>query len=765
MSRLRIPYELRALPQWLAAQVTWDEKKGKYNKKPVDAKTGFVCDGTNPASWTTFEQAEATGLPIGFALTQGDPYCVIDLDTYDDPSLVPLHTSIVKGADTYVETSYSGKGTHIVVRANLPAGLRDDSKGLEIYPHGRFMVMTGDVVIDAPINDGQELVDYLASQIQTKRVETVNDLATEDSGLTDEQVWERASAAENGHKFQALFQGTWIDFPEYQNDHSRADLALLTFLDFYTRDVEQVIRLFKYSKLYRSEKGRRDTDGTDYIIRTLKAARARNEADAPPPVDLSAIAHRAEQVLLEAVTPPPIEPVEIPSAPIAIETPVNDSGIVPPPGLVGEIAKYIYMSAIRQVPEVALAGALTLMAGVAGRHYNISGTGLNLYIILLAATGSGKEGSATGIHSLVRAVRETVPSVDQFVGPADFASGQGLIRALADKPSMFCLLGEFGLRMQQMANPRANSSEKMLQRALLNLFSKSGWGQTESGTAYSDKDKNTALLHSPALTIFGESPPETFYEALDDTQVTSGLLPRFIFIEYKGIRPPRNRATAFCDPNPELIQRLANLVATVVQMQANGACQSIGVDENAQQLLDQFDAHADSRINGSNEVHKHLWNRAHLKALRLAGLVAVGNNVIAPIVDTETAQWAIDFVKRDLEVIEGKFRTEEIGDGEHRFEKYIRDLIVGYLSKSAEQRATYKVPASILNEQIIPYTYIRRRLRQLSAFKSDRRGASRAIQDALKDLCDADILQLIPMSQRKEKFGLTADIYVLGQSW
>ncbi len=90
---------------------------------------------------------------------------------------------------------------------------------------------------------------------------------------------------------------------------------------------------------------------------------------------------------------------------------------------------------------------------------------------------------------------------------------------------------------------------------------------------------------------------------------------------------------------------------------------------------------------------------------------------------------------------------------------------MGYLTLSPDKRTAYKIPASIVNEPIIPYGYLRRKLRTVSAFKLDRRGQARAIKEALKDMCEAGILQLVPMSQRMEKFGLTADIYVLGQSW
>ncbi len=51
------------------------------------------------------------------------------------------------------------------------------------------------------------------------------------------------------------------------------------------------------------------------------------------------------------------------------------SEVTPPPGLVGEVAQFIYKAAPRPVPEIALVGAIGLIAGIVGRCFNISRTG------------------------------------------------------------------------------------------------------------------------------------------------------------------------------------------------------------------------------------------------------------------------------------------------------------------------------------------------------------------------------------------------------
>ncbi|WBF76966.1 hypothetical protein PSV3_00264 [Septimatrevirus PSV33] len=51
----------------------------------------------------------------------------------------------------------------------------------------------------------------------------------------------------------------------------------------------------------------------------------------------------------------------------------------------------------------------------------------------------------------------------------------------------------------------------------------------------------------------------------------------------------------------------------------------VQTDATARELFQQFDAHCDANINTSDrEVRRHLWNRAHVKALKLAAIIAVG---------------------------------------------------------------------------------------------------------------------------------------------
>ena len=742
--KTRIPKELREIPQWVCAGA---------NKIPLNPNNGLMASPTNPNTWGTFDAAIASGMKyVGFVLTNSDPYCVIDLDVKDNTPKedLELHGRIISAFATYAERSASGKGTHIVLRGRVPTGARRGS--VEIYSNERYIIFTGDVVKDLPISDCNDLANVLYGEMQAGKTKQV-DLVEFDEQLSDIEIYEMAVNAENGSKFYKLASGDWSGYPS----QSEADFALLAILGFYSKSNEQVRRMFRMSGLGKRDKATRNDD---YLNRALSKIRSHE----PPPVDLDKLA-------LPSVTKTPAPepavtsvPTVIASAPVQVEEPVQSSYEFPP-GLVGDIAEYIYTSAVRPVREIALAGALALVAGICGRSYNVSGTGLNLYIILLAATGSGKEGAGRGIDNLLASVKSTVPASDMFIGPSAFASGQSLVRVLNDKPCFVSVLGEFGLLLQQMCDPRANAALVMLKKVLLDIFAKSGNNQMLRSTVYADIEKNTKIIQAPNVTILGESTPDTFFGGLDSSHIAEGLIPRFSVIHYTGKRPKRNR-NANNPPNQILVSKFTDLLNIALTTFANNSCAHVQMTQAAMDILDEFDAHCDERINGSgSDIEHQLWNRAHLKALKLAGVIAVGCEPYAPVINERHAQWAIQFVRNDVNTMVAKFKKGDVGTGESKQEADIRRAVEDYLTMSTSKRLDYGITKAMAEVNVIPFPYLRRRLRLLASFKADPRGPAKALDEAIRDMVKAEILQQVPPIQVQQRFGSRTEVYTVGSSW
>jgi hypothetical protein len=759
-----IPMELRLLPQWVAAGPT---------KEPVNPRNGYAASPTDANTWGTFDEAVRAGLAhVGFVLCRSDPYTIIDLDNpfrRKDKSLIVAgdadfeealqnqtrQEKIYNAFDSYAELSQSGEGVHIVVRGSIPKGVRRDK--VEIYSADRYMICTGRVLRNAPITDHQLLLDAIFAEMDSTIPEA--ELVDVQSSQSDDQIYRMASTAANADKFNQLWRGDLTGYPS----QSEADFALLSMLCFYTRDNEQVRRLFRFSALGKREKAVKNDVYLNRCLRKIRAVQS-------PPVDLSGFLNAHASVdpatLPEPVYHAPAPAYVVDSPPAYAEEPAPTvSRISLPPGLVGEMAQYFYSSATRPVEEVSLMAALSLCAGVLGRSYNVSNTGLNQYLILLAKTGSGKEGAASGIDALVAETRKTVPAVDEFVGPGTFASGQALIRVLDRHACFVSVLGEFGLTLQSLCDKNASPANVVLRKVLLDLYAKSGFDKVLRPSVYSDQEKNTGLVCAPNVTILGESTPETFFHGLDSSHIAEGLIPRFCVLEYDGPRPARN-PHAFHRPPGQLIGRFSDAVTRALATAQNQTCAPIQFDSAATRLLDAFDSHADTKINGASaDVEMQLWNRAHLKALKLAGLLAAGCNLDQPVITGELAQWAIDFVGRDVGTMAAKFSQGAVGQGDHRQEDDIRSAVERYPQLTAKQRKQYKVPNGLLDKNVVPYIYLKTLLRLRSSFKTDRRGAVEALQKALADMVRAGTLALVPPDQALKELGTTAPVYIRDESW
>lgn len=765
------PAELKALPQWCVATLLPVPGEGKDDKAPYNPRTGKRASTTDPTTWGTFEEAlaardawRASSAPraeIGFVFHETDPFTVIDLDTYkaETEKTRTLHANILGHCATYAEYSQSGLGTHIIGRGFVAEGANNQANALEVYSTGRFMICTGKPIGGRaePVADIQDLLDYLYPLLKnkgTKGATSWKDLGDgEESTLSDAEVIERASNAENGDKFDRLCAG---DLSDYGGDHSDADAALIQWLCFYTPDNNQVKRLFFMSELARREKAHRP----DYVPRTIAAMRAKLEAEAPPMIDTDVIADRARAVAAlgapENLPEPPAPPVGTP-APAAAPVALDSAAF--PPGLVGEIARYVLASSIRPVPEVALATAIATMAGIVGRNYNISNTGLNQYILLLAKTGTGKESVQSSVDRLFLEVQKSVPAAERFIGPAHFASGQALVKSFQDRPCFMSVLGEFGHRLQAMSHPRANSAEKTLMAALLDIYAKSGWGQMLRPSVYSDKEKNTALVHAPALTLLGEAEPEGFFASLDESTVSSGFLPRFMVIEYRGDRPARNKH-AWTAPPAELVTKVADLCNSVLQMEQNGTCTTVQMDAAALDLLDRFDVQADEQIRGSNEVTRQLWNRAHLKALRLAALVAVGVNPYNAVVTADVAQWAIKMIEADIRSLLNRYEAGDVGEGDSKLFSDLTTVLTNYFGRKAP-----KDYEEFHAKGCVAIRHLQQRTANRGAFRNHRNGATRALKDTLEAMCDLGLLVRLDKKRASEWFGTTSAVYCLGDRW
>lgn len=746
-----IPEDLRYTPKWVVA----GPDKAPYSPN------GHRASVTNPATWTDFYSAATTAATwgadagVGFILSEEDPFTCIDLDVKDSTTQEELDRfwAIIQYFNSYTEFSRSGRGIHIWVKGKVGPGTRRD--GVEVYSQARYIICTGNPLpgFNKPIEPRQHELDRLLEGIRRGAASQETVLVEVETDITDDELWSRASTAGNAEKFLALFNvGDWagLGYPS----QSEADLSLMSMLCFYSKSNDQCRRVFRFSALGKRAKA---VKNDVYLNRTLRIVRSRQECEDERATSIEAkSAGLVQHVRATSAAQPGHlgNPIDLrPHAPPA-ET---NAQLAWPPGFAGAIATFIYQSAPRPVAEVAIVGALGLLAGICGRRWIVSNSGLNLYLILVARSAIGKEAMHTGIGALIKAATKKAPDAGKFVNFADFASGPALVKAVAKNSCFVNVAGEFGHKFAKMAKAK-EGADHTLRGVLTNLYSKSGPQSIAGGISYSDTEKNADVNNDIAYSLVGETTPGTFYEAITHDMMADGFLSRFTVIAYEGDRPEKNQSPQLVPPE-QYVDHLANLVMQAVQHDVRNVYQDVDISPDADRALAAFEYECDTNIRkaGDDESRRAMWNRAHLKALRVSSLLAVADNCQHPSVTTVYVEWAIDLVRRDIAMFSKRLRSGGIGDDDKARERTLLEIIKNYLLE--EPTPGYKVKPALHKNSIVPRKYLQQRTSSLSAFKNHKMGATIAIEQVLRSLCSSGYVTKCDSVMMIKTYGEHGDCY------
>lgn len=765
MTPENFPSFLRPLRQWCACGP---------DKIPLTPTTGKRASSVDASTWGSLEEALAAGQPHAGIMLNDDVFC-IDLDDPryvkvngvrlpNDPEYIARVTAnqikLSEIFPTYQEVSLSGNGLHILGLGKVSRGYRRE--GVEVYSKGRFIIMTGNIYKDSPLTDCSALLAELEAGIAPASVVEIDD---QPDILSDENVLEMAGNAKNKEKFLHLFSGKINGHPS----QSEADFALLAILCFYSQSNGQVRRLFRMSALGQRQKASRD----DYLNRSIGQIRGRQVAETVPMVDFSRIGGSEPEPIppplpvqhhQESVQSEPLRQIYVEKPPLPAPDPYT---LTFPPSLFGEIARYNYESAMRPTPEIAFCGAFGLLAAICGRQYNVSGLGLNAYLFTVAGTAIGKEEGPSAIGRMLEAVKPSAPSIENFIGHSAFSSGQAIRKMFDDHNSCLCMLGEVGHTFEQWCDPRAPAHIVQVRKELLDMYTKSRWGSTLLSTGYADKKNNAKTVKAPALTLLGDATPEKFFAHLDPSMVSEGFLPRVWVFEHLGQRKYAKESNFWYPPSEELVQKVAALVNIVKSMEDRNYCQIVKLDDEATKLSFAYDRETTDRINGANDsVAKELWSRAREKALKLAGLVAVGCDFHNPLVTAEIMAYAIAMATDDVSRMESKFATGVTGQGDHRQEDEIRKALTRYEAMSPAQRGHNNVSPKLQElPGAIPFAYFKKVLLARAIFTKDKRGGNLALRMALESMVTAGALIAVPTPTAMELWGVSGVVYRKGEGW
>lgn len=288
--RSTVPDELTWYKQFIVWQYQPNGDKDKPKKMPLRPNGSGFDNGssTDKSTYLSFEKAlelyeqhpELDG--IGFALTKDDPFTVVDLDDCFNGAVDEWAAIIIQRAQTWTELTPSGKGFHSVVNADVP-NMKCKSKSfhgakLEMYNHGRYFTITGEVLPEHrqydDIEDGQQLIENLnAELLESKKPTSQQAKATPGAVSTRsaDEVLRIIGHVANGNgkgrasaeKFMHLHNGGFVS-----DDQSADDMAYMNIAAFYSGKDPDIMRTLYFQSAIVREK----SDREDYVQRTIDEA-------------------------------------------------------------------------------------------------------------------------------------------------------------------------------------------------------------------------------------------------------------------------------------------------------------------------------------------------------------------------------------------------------------------------------------------------------------------------------------------------------------
>lgn len=441
------------------------------------------------------------------------------------------------------------------------------------------------------------------------------------------------------------------------------------------------------------------------------------------------------------------------SAPAAAQPPAPPFGW--PPGVAGRLARCLYFGSYSPVPEVAVTATIGLLAGVCGRAYRTyTDMDLALYIILVAQSGIGKDAIHSGIPTLLR--MGEVNQAELFLRATDFASGEALHKGLLESPGFLYLQGEFGRRLKRMSNPN-DTPMQQFRTVMTNAYGK----QYLEGKSYSNADKSMLGVERPALSFLGETTPGTFLECLTPDMMEDGFMSRFLVVSYKGLKPEPNEVRVY-NLEPDDLAALKGLLFQAVKYQSPintpPAC-VVNPTPDAYDKLKRFELQCIESVNATDdEAERQVWNRAPLKAMKIACLLAVADNFAMPTVNIGHVAWALSLVRADIDVFQSRQKSGDIGmDDNARFMKMVA-ILRDYLTTPV--KASYKVPAEMQGNGIVPHSYIQIRIgKNLACFNNYRQGQKMAIDHTIRSLMDGGYLMEVDKLKVAEAYNYHGRAY------
>ncbi len=762
MNPNNIPEELRESNIWLLKK---DNDLFYYDKSLCKL---MPANKQNPFLFMSFADALphcSEDVSMGIVLSDNDNYACINLIVYDESYVtedfelmtsekeMAIYHDIVSSFDSYTEVYSKDKGYKILCKGFVGSGIKNN--GIEVFSENGFVELTGNVVRRKPIKpDCQEMLFHLMARISSEDSEKIN---LEIERVDNDTILRKIRENDYGKKFMLFAKKDKNEINKKLGMKLKVeeiDYFLAEILFKHCRNREQCAQIFSYFPVskrdfYRNEKGKFIKEKFDTVMRKVEKAYHDNlksiddrimrlqhtisinsneklRAKSIASNSIDSIKNQLETISpLTSLNNKNISNIDVFSEEVAFSMarPSNpdfikagNEGLRWPSGFAGSLCEFVFSNSVRPIKEVSIVTALGILAGICGRSWNIPKSGLNLYLILIAEFGVGKEAMHESTSTLVHKCSEIYPWFKYFFFFGDFSSGPAIKKHMESTKSFVNLSGELGRKIGQLINSESGPSSTK-RTVLMDVYQKSSKDAMMAGHAYATKDKSVMDSTASAMSLIGESTPTSFYDSLTKQAMEDGFLSRFSVIEYHGGRAKINENLVM-NPPVEIVNYLVAMAKFSRQKILNGNAVLVNTmaNEEVSKILSDFEDSCDKKINATtNPAIKQLWNRASLKVQKISALLAVGNNFTSPKITKDDVNWAIHFVKHDIDNFLQRIKKAQLGRDDFNRELSLIRVLKEFPSEKKFNRDDFMTNEMLLNN-IITHSYISRKLSDRHSF-------------------------------------------------
>lgn len=408
------------------------------------------------------------------------------------------------------------------------------------------------------------------------------------------------------------------------------------------------------------------------LTMTVNGAIALGRADQPAAANESAKPKPVAPAVLPWQLPKNTKPktVLLPPSTSVDPAPALPAFLSNPPGILGDIARWITATAPKSQPELALAAAIALCSVIMGRTYRSQyGNWTSLYLVMVAKSTEGKEHPQACVEKVLSSAGLT-----NLIGGSGYTSSGAVYSALLKEPCHVATIDEMG-KLLKVSRAKGQSHTEAALDKLVEAFGRQDGvlRPPTYSTMTLSKTQSVSVaervVHNPAITLLGATTPGTFFENLTDDLVMDGFLGRCLVVQS---RQPRQltRFVDRTDPPQKIIEwctavHVGNAadgnLAGMLPADMPAKVIELPLDESCRPLMDAFE----SRLNDAKEACEGegldvLLGRTLEKAMKISMIVCKAENPDNKTVMPNHLEWAINFVHHYDSALVRAVRTERV---------------------------------------------------------------------------------------------------------